>query len=634
MIVQSKKIIFLLFLTGIFSLVFSQGNQVLDSLIKLGDKNYQDCRYSEAINYYKLAIKKINTSNSDSLLAEIYGKMGNVYEDLSTYDKALKYYQLSYGVFAQQHDSLGLASALNQTGNIYYRWGNLKESLTFYEKALNIQKEKNDRQGMSSTLNNIGNIYYSWENFDRALQRYFEVIDIKKQLQDSTELANNLINIGSAYLGMKDFEKSEKYYQKALLLTKKNNDKNMMANCLLNMGVLSFEQGEYNQALSFYRRAYDLLKELDNKLGLASVFRNMAETYFERGNNEKTVENLEKSLALAREQKISSLTSECYYLYYKVFEKKGDNKQALAYYIKYNALKDSLFNEQARQQLSNLQTRYETEKKEKEIQKKTLQITEKEKQLRVQRLWFILFFSVFGLLLLFLIYYLKNKAHIKQKLLEEEINLQRQKALSAQMNPHFISNALNSIQKYFLTNDFEKANEFLADFGALIRKVLENSRENFISLKDEITYLKLYLSLEALRLENKFSYEIELLGDLDETRLKISPLIIQPYVENAIWHGIAPKNGKGKIQIKFRKFDNYLECIVQDDGIGINRSKQERQQYAKKKKSLALAITRERLRLLNRSTKIKFNVVITDLSETDISLHGTKVEIKMPVYYG
>ena len=634
MIFRKKKTGFWLLMMMSFSFGFSQETRDIDSLINAGNQTYQSCNYPEAVRLYQLAVAKINDNDEDSLLPILYGKIGNVYEDLSSYDKALKYYQLSYNMFDQQDDSIGLASALNQTGNIYYRWGDLKESLAFYERALNIQKKKNDREGMSSTLNNIGNIYYSWQDFDKAQQNYFEVLKIKKELKDSTELANNLINIGSAYLGLKAYEKSLEYYKKALLLTRQNDDKNMMANCLLNMGVLSFEQGQYGEAVSYYNRAYRLLIKLNNKLGLAMVFRNLAETKIKTGNYTQAEDYLQKALALAEAEKMSSLIAECYYFYYKIYEQRGDYQNALTNYIRYNTLNDSLFNEQARQQLSNLQTRYETEKKEKEIQQKNLEIAKKEKLLRIQWLWFILIFSIFVLAGLFVVYFLRTKARIRQRILEDEINSQRQKALSAQMNPHFISNALNSIQKYFLTNDFEKANEFLADFGALIRKVLENSRENFISLRDEITYLKLYLSLEALRLDNKFSYDFLLSDNLDDADLKIPPLILQPYIENAIWHGIAPAEDKGKIQINIFNKKDYLQCIIEDNGIGINRSKQEKQRYARKKKSLALDITKERLRLLNRSAKIKITVTITDLSDEDASRHGTKVEIQMPLNYG
>ena len=626
------RLFVLCFFTIAFFKGFSQRNEIADSLVNEGNQYYKECNYPEAIHFFLLATKNIKKSNS--LLPRIYGKIGNVYEDLSNYDKSLKYYQLSYDAFLQQNDSIGIASALNQTGNIYYRWGNLNESLTYYETALNIQKNKNDRKGMSSTLNNIGNIYYSWQNFDKALQKYFEVLKIKKQLKDSTELTNNLINIGSTYLGLKDFDKAEKYYREALALTQKENDKNMMANCLLNMGVLSFEQGKYSKALLFYQQAYDLLFKLNNKLGLATVFRNLAETKMKTGDFNQAENYLQQSIKIAHEENMSSLISECYFFYYKIYKQKKDYKKALDYYIQYSVLNDSLFNEQAMKQLANIQTRYQTEKKEKDIQKKTLQIAKKEKQLRIQLFWFVLIITVLVLFAFFLIYFLKNKSRIKQKMLEEEINLQRQQALSAQMNPHFISNALNSIQKYFLNNDFEKANEFLADFGALIRKILENSRKNFILLKDELTYLKLYLSLEALRLDNKFSYAINLPDDLDNTIIKIPPLIIQPYVENAIWHGIAPNQKTGKIEITIFNKENRLYCVIQDDGIGINRSKMENMRYAKKKKSLALDITKERLRLLSRSSKMEFTVTINDLSDSDVNLHGTKVEIQMPLTYG
>ncbi len=627
MVIKIRIAIIFLF---IYTYLLPQNKLPTDSLINYGDKNYKTGNYHEAIRLYQQALKN---SSGSILLPEIYGKIGNVYEDLSNFSKALEYYSISYKIYKKRNDSIGIARALNQTGNIHYRWGNLKESLELYARALNIQKEKNDKQGMSSTMNNIGNIYYSWKNFDKALQNYLEVLDIKKQLGDSTELANNLINTGSVYLEKEDFQLALQYYQKALMLTQKANDKNMTANCLLNMGVLSFVQGKYNEASSYYNNAYRLLVELDNKLSLATVYRNMAETEIKKTNINKAEFYLQKALSIAKNENIIHLIADCYYIQYKIYEQKNDYKNALTSYIDYKTLNDSLFNEQARQQLNNLQARYEIEKKEKELQQKTLQINEAKKQIKIQRLWFLLIFTIFTMSVLFIIYYHKNKTKEKQRMLQEEINKQRQQALSAQMNPHFISNALNSIQKYFLTNDFEKANEFLADFGALIRKILENSRENFILLKDEITYLRLYLSLESLRLNNKFLFEINISGNIEDSKIKIPPLIVQPYIENAIWHGIAPSQEKGEITIKLKQNKSFLYWTIQDNGIGINASKQEKKHRTNNKKSLALIITKERLRLLNSYMKNKYSVSVTDLSDTNPYLHGTKVEIKMPVYY-
>ncbi len=623
----------LFFATGFFIHGFPNSVTNIDSLITAGEKYYQNCRYHQALNLFTEVVEAIRNEN-DTLLPWIYGKIGNVYEDIGDYDNALKNYRLSYYFYKKLNDEIGIATALNQTGNVYYRWGDLISSLEFYEQALNIQKKLNDKQGMCSTLNNIGNIYYSWKNYDKALQNYFEVLDIKKQLRDSTEIPNNLINIGSAYLGLKDFKKAKDYYNKALLLTQKSDDKSMMANCLLNMGVLSFEQKRYQEAISYYNMAYDLLSKLDNKLGMAMVFRNFAETKIKTGNILQAEGYLKQALVLAKAENMTSLVAECYYLYSEIYRQKQDYRLALESYTKYNTLDDSIFNEKARQQLSNLQARYETEKKKKEIQQKTRQIAQKEKQIKEQRLSFFLIFSIFIIIGWFVVYFFRNKTRSKQKLLEEEINRQRQQALSAQMNPHFISNALNSIQKYFLNNDFEKANEFLADFGALIRKVLENSRENLIPLKNEIDYLKLYLSLENLRLDEKFLFNIKLSEGLEPSNLLVPPLILQPYVENAIWHGIAPLPDKGRIQIEIMEKNDFLVCVIEDNGIGINRSKMEKQKYARKKKSLAMDITKERLRLLNHSTKNKYVVTITDISTLNPVKQGTKVEFQMPLIYG
>jgi sensor histidine kinase YesM len=195
------------------------------------------------------------------------------------------------------------------------------------------------------------------------------------------------------------------------------------------------------------------------------------------------------------------------------------------------------------------------------------------------------------------------------------------------MNPHFIFNSLNSIQSYILSNDAEKAVLYLGKFSQLMRLILTNSAYKFISLKEELKSITYYLDLEKLRFENKFDYTITVDKSLDEEFIEIPPMIIQPYIENAIIHGLLHKPTKGKIDIDFRPDGQRIICTVVDDGVGRQRSMEIAKQSGIKRKSRGMLITQARLEILNRQSDDEFSVKVFDLKDEKGNPAGTKVEL-------
>ena len=205
------------------------------------------------------------------------------------------------------------------------------------------------------------------------------------------------------------------------------------------------------------------------------------------------------------------------------------------------------------------------------------------------------------------------------------------KALRSQMNPHFIFNSLNSIHKYIWESRTEDASEYLTKFSTLIRKILDVSENKTVSLTREIELLKLYTELEHRRSNDKFSYDITISSDVEADLIMVPPLIFQPYVENAIWHGLQPKMGKGFLAISFIRTGNTLKAVIDDNGIG---RKQARNIKASKKMthhSKGLDITAERIQLLSASGK-KPSVEIIDKENADGTAAGTTVIILLPLY--
>jgi len=245
--------------------------------------------------------------------------------------------------------------------------------------------------------------------------------------------------------------------------------------------------------------------------------------------------------------------------------------------------------------------------------------------------WFIsiVVLLVAGLIWLFI--YIRIKAIKKQNALKSKLNKYMQQALRKQMNPHFIFNSLNSIQYYILKNDKLASNKYLAKFARLMRIILNNSQHQQISIQEELDALNLYIELESLRFKEKFEYSITVDEKLDTNLYKIPPLLIQPYVENAIWHGLMHKDGSGILSVDLWLKDGIITCTITDNGIGREKAAEIKKKKTKTYESHGTKITGDRLKLINtlNNTEMKINYI--DLKDESGNALGTKVEIAIPL---
>lgn len=212
-------------------------------------------------------------------------------------------------------------------------------------------------------------------------------------------------------------------------------------------------------------------------------------------------------------------------------------------------------------------------------------------------------------------------AETSKQLAEREVAM-----LRSQMNPHFIFNSLNSVQKYIWENKEEDAAEYLASFAKLMRSILENSRHEYISLEKELAFLKLYIELENRRSNNSFNYTIKTDEQLDKSRTLIPPMLLQPFIENAIWHGLNKKTEKGNLLVHIYKENNQLVSIVDDDGVGRTPASKEDES----KKSLGISITRQRVERLIENTSLSASVQIKDKINNGMPA-GTMVTVILPL---
>jgi ligand-binding sensor domain-containing protein/anti-sigma regulatory factor (Ser/Thr protein kinase) len=220
----------------------------------------------------------------------------------------------------------------------------------------------------------------------------------------------------------------------------------------------------------------------------------------------------------------------------------------------------------------------------------------------------------------------KIRNEFERRLADVEMN-----ALRAQMNPHFIFNCLNSIDYYIIKNETRKASEYLNRFSRLIRLILQNSRANSVSLRDELEALKLYIEMESLRFNHRFNYEVVVEKGLNLDEIEIPPMLIQPYVENSIWHGLMHKKGDGKLSIALSRDNGYLQCIVEDNGIGRDRAEELKANRTRRKKSVGMQITNDRISMINKLYGSNNSVEVIDLKDETGQATGTRIILNIPL---
>lgn len=236
--------------------------------------------------------------------------------------------------------------------------------------------------------------------------------------------------------------------------------------------------------------------------------------------------------------------------------------------------------------------------------------------------------------ILFLLYNYRIQRIKKEEATKTEFNKQlaqiEMKALRAQMNPHFLFNSLNAIKYYVLKENKEKASNYLTDFSRLIRLVLNHSSKQLINLREELESLELYIKIERLRFEEKFDYVIQTSEKISLEEVMIPPLLLQPYVENAIWHGLMHKiEGKGVLSILVEYIDDSIRITIEDNGIGRKKAEEVKSKSAQKHKSMGMRITQSRIHFSKLMSNLSFEVEIQDLEDENGLASGTRVVINM-----
>ncbi len=478
-----------------------------------------------------------------------------------------------------------------------YRLLNIETAMKYDRQALKLSQKINYKLGMAISLNNIGINFAYQGSYDKALENCLKSLKIIEKVGDKQELASYLNNIGVIYKAQGDYNNAIEYFQRALKIRRELDDKKDIIISLNNIGIIYEAKGDsaafakadaadkYDKAIKYFNESLSIAKEIGEKNIVKEVYQNLSEIY----------------------RKINRF------------------KEALKYQKQYSAIKDSLFNEESNQRIIEIEAKYENEKKQKKIE---LLAKENEiKKIKITKNRYLVF-GLIGVLLVIVIAFLfiqKYKLRSRQKNIVLE-----QKLLRSQMNPHFIFNSLTAIQSYLFKKNPVEAGKYLASFAKLIRLILENSREEYITLEKEIKILENYLILQQLRFENKFEYNLDVDPNINIETMAIPPMLTQPFIENSLEHGIMHKGIKGMINIRFNLINNVILFELQDNGIGRKKAKELKKNSDEPHKSIGTAITEERISILNKKNRKKIKLNIIDLKDKNDNAQGTKVVVSIP----
>lgn len=608
----------------------------INLLIELGC-NYSYIRSSEAIPYLKYA----RQLSADIGFRRGYGRslfeLGNHYRSKSIQDTALFYQTQALSVMESLSDSFGIAEIEMKIGVIHEELGNHAIAIRHCLRSLGISIRNDFISIRGVTEQCIANIHTRLGNFDKARYYYAEaqIHDLNPDKTSSLAISNNNIGLVFAYQG--DYETSIIHFEKAIALCEEGEHPEWLGDALNNAGILYRKLGDYDKAKAAYLRCQQVRRASEDHRGEIQTLINLGVFSFHLGEMEAAVDYYEEALAQADSGGYYYEIQRVLLNLAEIESIQGNFEDAYTYQAKYQTLKDSLFDPSNSEYIAELTTKFESKEKDAEI--RALQKAQKIYELaqNQNRTVILGLFGFIGLLVIIAALLIRQKKlQAKKKSLELEqvrsdlhnrLSVLEQKALQLQMNPHFIFNALNAIQGYISKNDRHSANAYLSRFARLMRLTLDNSRVNQVLISDEIDLLESYLKLTSLLSDSELTYNIEMDPRIDPENSLIPSMMLQPFVENAVVHGILPGKKEGIIRILFQLKQERLLCVIEDNGIGRDASLSRK--YANRHKSAAMEVTRERLSLLSENNELQ--LTITDLINDQRQAKGTRVEIELPL---
>jgi len=554
--------------------------QEADAYNLLGEFNYRLNEYNLSYKNYGKAIATYN-KQSFSNIFEVYYNIGKSAEMLNDFGNATSYFSRYLKLAKGKSDKDAQVKANIALGDVYLKEKELKGAKHHYTEALNIEKKRNNKKGIVIANLKLGEVEKARNNTEQAIQYYRSSQNTAIEIEDDKAVNEAFSNISDIYQTQNKIDQGIEINQEALNYNQKRNNQNEVA---------------------------------QNNINLANF-------YIQQDNNDLAIQSLQNTIAIADKTGDIEKKSKAFQVLSEAYNKSGLEAEAEKKYKEYLILEDSLYKMRARQLaaqnkkgelLENAQNKLSLLEKDKELSEKTIELLRKEKLIQEQFISeqkVITYSLIAGIIILIITAYLVYRSNKEKNKANQLLVL---KSLRAQMNPHFIFNALNSVNSFISKSDERAANRYLADFSRLMRDVMENSQEDFISLAKEIDILSMYLKLEHHRFKDKFDYSFDVDEGINAEEFFIPPMLIQPYIENAVWHGLRYKKEKGFLKVSINQSNKTIIVKIEDDGIGRKKSQELKTENQKIQKSTGIKNIDSRLKIISDIYKAKLDVNIED----------------------
>jgi len=603
--------------------------QLLDSA-----NSYKKTDIEKSIDFVTKAIVQIGKNGDKTLLSKSYSTLGEIYQYHKQYDLAINSFKES--LLAHESIKTELLLAQSYLANKEYKNAQSLFSALANKGTLSSFQKAQVYEGLGDVNKGLGAT-------DKAIENYTLGLNLAKTKSITPKITDLNSKIADAYAADNQLEEAEEYYDNSLELSKNEAPQRAVQE---KEKVADFynKRNEYDKEVSLRKKSLEDLKDISapqkrvaktsgvnagsDSISSQRIKYKIGNALLSQQKYDQAIPYLQESIVEAGVDDDLVVQKDATRKLSEVYKYQGDFDKALETYQEYVSIVDTLYVRKEQEisratrlnrEIATKQNRISGLEKERELYQSKYDLVLTSEQLVERQKWLI-YSLVFGILLLGLTTYFFYRSNKQQKLAN---NLLALKSLRSQMNPHFIFNALNSVNNYIAKSDERSANRYLSEFSTLMRAVLENSEEDFIPLTKEIELLELYTKLEHSRFSDKFDYEIKIDKDIDVASYQIPPMLLQPYIENAIWHGLRYKDEKGFLMVDVKnKTKNSIEITISDNGIGRKRSAELKTSNQKKQKSKGMGNIKKRIDILNDMYKDKVDVFITDYKEDGT---GTKV---------
>lgn len=596
-----------------------------------------------SIYFFKQSSSAHDLNGDPKTAGRMINNVAAVFEISSQLDSSLIYYDSALFFAKKTHDSAVMSAVLSGKGIILEMKGQLTEALGSYQKAEQIQKKNIDAL-LTARLNRYAilvNHFPDQMNYDELYSSY-KLAKINKLDQQQASL---LQFVADHKRLIKEYDSANYFYDLGIKISSSSGRPDLTAFMLDGKARTSLDQSMTEFAIQLLDSARLMCESYELNNPLIQVYTSLSEAYLIDKQIQNSIDAGQKAINLSELYGQKEVVTKAYQVLAKAYSLTGNYENAFAYQQKFTEKSEEILDHQKSEQLTFLQTKYETDKITNQRNLAEERATVAEVKSRQNLTLFIAALIVALLIIISAIFYFSKLKQAKKAemvalqlresqrrlALEKQYRDSELKALKAQMNPHFIFNVLNSIQEFIILNQKDLASDYLAMFADLIRGYLHYSSLGHIPLADEIESISQYLELEKLRFGESMSFEVNYETQLNTEAIKIPTMIIQPYVENAIKHGLFSKKGDKKLTVDFRTSnEETIICTITDNGIGRTKARELKENSLSKYKSFATEANASRLELFNQMTSKQIGVETIDLTDEHGNTAGTQVIITIP----